>query len=121
MLTSLKAKSAIPDSHPLSLGARGSLANQRLIDCDLVFGIGTSLFPNRFSHAIPEAHKKTIVQCNVDALDINRSFETHYAVIGDAKLMKLGKRLAVGEVWLHSEGDSEPVAHAVATYSIPQR
>ncbi len=86
VLTSLKAKSAIPDSHPLSLGARGSLANQRLIDCDLVFGIGTSLFPNRFSHAIPDAHKKTIVQCNIDALDINRSFETHHAVIGDAKL-----------------------------------
>jgi acetolactate synthase-1/2/3 large subunit len=85
VLTSLKAKSAIPESHPLSLGARGSLANQRLIDSDLVFGVGTSLFPNRFSHAIPDAHKKTIVQCNVDALDINRSYETHHAVIGDAK------------------------------------
>jgi thiamine pyrophosphate-dependent acetolactate synthase large subunit-like protein len=86
VLTSLKAKSAIPENHPLSVGARGSLANQRLIDCDLVFGIGTSLFPNRFSHAIPDANKKTIVQCNVDALDINRSYETHHAVIGDAKL-----------------------------------
>jgi acetolactate synthase-1/2/3 large subunit len=85
VLTSLKAKSAIPESHPLSVGARGSLANQRLIDCDLVFGIGTSLFPNRFSHAIPDADKKTIVQCNVDALDINRSYETHHAVIGDAR------------------------------------
>jgi thiamine pyrophosphate-dependent acetolactate synthase large subunit-like protein len=86
VLTSLKAKSAIPENHPLSVGARGSLANQRLIDCDLVFGVGTSLFPNRFSHAIPDAHKKIIVQCNVDALDINRSYETHHAVIGDAKM-----------------------------------
>jgi len=86
VLTSLKAKSAIPESHPLSVGARGSLANQRLTDCDLVFGIGTSLFPNRFSHAIPDAHRKTIVQCNVDALDINRSYETHFAVIGDARM-----------------------------------
>ncbi len=40
-------------------------------------------------------------------------------LIGEAKLMKLGKRLAVGEAWLHSEGDDAPVAHAVATYSIP--
>jgi acetolactate synthase-1/2/3 large subunit len=86
VLTSLKAKSAIPESHPLALGARGSLANQRLLDCDLVFAIGTSLFPNRFSHAIPEPHQKTIIQCNVDALDINRSYETHHAVIGDARL-----------------------------------
>jgi acyl-coenzyme A thioesterase PaaI-like protein len=35
--------------------------------------------------------------------------------------LKLGKRLAVGEVWLHSEGDDEPVAHATGTYSIPPR
>jgi acetolactate synthase-1/2/3 large subunit len=89
VLTSHKAKSAIPESHPLSVGTRGSLANQRLIDSDLIFGIGTSLFPNRFSHAIPDADKKTIVQCNVDALDINRSYETHYAVIGDAKFTLL--------------------------------
>ncbi len=41
--------------------------------------------------------------------------------IGDARLMKLGRRLAVGEIWLHAEGRPEPVAHAVATYSIPPR
>src|SRR5262249_19797755 len=37
------------------------------------------------------------------------------------KLMKVGRSLAVGEVWLHSEGASEPVAHVVGTYSIPPR
>ena len=30
-----------------------------------------------------------------------------------------GKRLAVGEVTLYSEGDAEPVAHVTSTYSIP--
>jgi uncharacterized protein (TIGR00369 family) len=40
-------------------------------------------------------------------------------VVGDARLLKLGKRLAVGEVTIYSEGDSEPVAHATVTYSIP--
>jgi acyl-coenzyme A thioesterase PaaI-like protein len=40
-------------------------------------------------------------------------------LIGEARLMKLGKRLAVGEALLHSDGEDEPVAHAVATYSIP--
>jgi uncharacterized protein (TIGR00369 family) len=40
-------------------------------------------------------------------------------VIGQAKLLKLGKRLAVGEVTLYSDGDAEPVAHATGTYSIP--
>ncbi len=42
-------------------------------------------------------------------------------VIGKAKLLKVGKRLAVGEVFLYSEGGSEPVAHVTCTYSIPPR
>ena len=42
-------------------------------------------------------------------------------VIGRAKLMKLGKRLAVGEVALYSPGDAEMIAHATGTYSIPAR
>ena len=42
-------------------------------------------------------------------------------LIADAKLMKVGKRLAVGEVTLYSAGADEPVAHVTATYSIPAR
>src|SRR5262245_19524449 len=86
VLTTLKAKSAFPESHPLSVGVRGSLAEHFLRGSDLLFSIGSSLFPNRFSHAIPDAHKKSIVQCTIDTLDINRSYETRCAVIGDAKL-----------------------------------
>lgn len=40
-------------------------------------------------------------------------------VIGEGRLLKLGKRLAVGEVTLLSDGSDEPVAHATLTYSIP--
>jgi len=40
-------------------------------------------------------------------------------VIAECNLLKLGKRLAVGEVTMYSEGDPEPVAHATVTYSIP--
>jgi uncharacterized protein (TIGR00369 family) len=36
-----------------------------------------------------------------------------------AKLLKLGKRLAVGDVSIRSEGEDDLVAHATATYSIP--
>ncbi|GIK80494.1 MAG: PaaI family thioesterase [Xanthobacteraceae bacterium] len=43
------------------------------------------------------------------------------ALIAEARLMKLGKRLAVGEVAIHSEGEAEPVAHVTSTYSIPPR
>lgn len=41
------------------------------------------------------------------------------ALIAECQLLKLGKRLAVGQVTIFAEGDEEPVAHATATYSIP--
>ncbi len=42
-------------------------------------------------------------------------------VLAEARMLKLGKRLAVGEVSLYSDGkiNSDPVAHVTATYSIP--
>jgi len=42
-------------------------------------------------------------------------------VIADARILKLGRRLAVGDVALYSDGDPEMVAHATLTYSIPDR
>jgi acetolactate synthase-1/2/3 large subunit len=86
VLTTLKAKGTFPENHPLSVGVRGSHSAHFLNKCDLLFSVGSSLFPNRFSHTIPDPEKKTIVQCTVDLLDINRSYETRHAVIGDAKL-----------------------------------
>src|SRR4029077_6856306 len=86
VLTTLKAEGAFPENHPLSVGVRGSHAAHFLNKCDLLFSIGSSLFPNRFSHAVPDPEKKTIIQCTVDTIDLNRSYETKYAVVGDAKL-----------------------------------
>jgi uncharacterized protein (TIGR00369 family) len=40
-------------------------------------------------------------------------------IIGICKLIKVGRTLATGDVYLYSEGDDRPVAHAVGTYSIP--
>jgi uncharacterized protein (TIGR00369 family) len=43
------------------------------------------------------------------------------ALIADCRLLKLGKRLAVGEVSIFSEGHSGVVCHATGTYSIPDQ
>lgn len=40
-------------------------------------------------------------------------------ILADARIMKLGKRLAVMEVNLFSDRNDEPVAHVTSTYSIP--
>lgn len=42
-------------------------------------------------------------------------------IVAEGRLLKLGKRLAVGEVTLFSVAGSEPVAHVTATYSIPPK
>ena len=40
-------------------------------------------------------------------------------LIAECRLLKLGKRLAMGEVTIRSDGMDEPVAHVTSTYSIP--
>ncbi|MDC7709445.1 PaaI family thioesterase [Vogesella indigofera] len=42
-------------------------------------------------------------------------------IIAEGRILKLGQRLAVGEVLLYSDGAAEPVAHVSGTYSIPPR
>jgi uncharacterized protein (TIGR00369 family) len=42
-------------------------------------------------------------------------------VFAEARLLKLGKRLAVGEVTLSSGESVDPIAHVTATYSIPNK
>jgi uncharacterized protein (TIGR00369 family) len=40
-------------------------------------------------------------------------------LLAETRLIKLGKRLAVADVAIRSEGEEEMVAHATSTYSIP--
>jgi uncharacterized protein (TIGR00369 family) len=40
-------------------------------------------------------------------------------LVAECRLLKLGRRLAVGDITVRSEGQEEVVAHATSTYSIP--
>jgi uncharacterized protein (TIGR00369 family) len=40
-------------------------------------------------------------------------------LLGEARLLKLGKRLVVGDIVIRTEGQEELVAHATCTYAIP--
>jgi uncharacterized protein (TIGR00369 family) len=42
-------------------------------------------------------------------------------LFAEARLIKLGKRLAVADIGIRSEGEDDLVAHATTTYSIPSR
>ena len=61
------------------------------------------------------------------ALAVTTDFTIHFlnkpradrAIMAKASLLKQGKRLVIGEVALYSEGETDLVAHVVATYSVP--
>ena len=56
-------------------------------------------------------------------LNINflRKGAAGYDVLAAARILKLGKRLAVGEVTLLSAASEDPIARVTATYSIPTK
>ena len=85
VVTTLKAKGAFPEDHPLFVGVRGDQVTNYLTNSDLILAVGTSLSPGRFSHAIPNAASKTIIHCTVNELHVNKVYPTAQAVIGDAR------------------------------------
>ena len=42
-------------------------------------------------------------------------------LVGEGRLLKLGRTLAVGDFTIWNEGENDPVAHATVTYSIPPK
>ncbi len=87
VITTLKGKSCFPEDHPLSLGMRGEPVEYYLRTTDLILTIGYGFNPSHFAHTIPEPHKKKIIQCTIDPLEINLSYWVDHAVIGDAKIV----------------------------------
>ncbi len=86
--TSLNGKSAFPEDHPLSLGAGsksepGQLAHF-LDECDLLFGVGTSLSTTAYGITVPEDNQ--IVHSTLDPTDIDKEVESDHAIVGDARL-----------------------------------
>ena len=96
VISTLKAKGAFPENHPLFVGVRGDQVDYYLEKSDLIIAIGSSLSPGRFSHGIPNAVNKTIIHCTVDELHVNKSYPTAAALIGDARfsLQALEKELS---------------------------
>lgn len=55
------------------------------------------------------------------SIDFMRKPAAGRELIAKARILKLGKTLAVGDVLVYSEGESAPVARAGMTYSIPPK
>lgn len=55
------------------------------------------------------------------SIDFMRKPAAGVDLIATARLLKLGRLLAVGDVLIHSEGITAPVARASLTYAIPPK
>src|SRR5882724_6495277 len=89
VVTTNPGKSAIPESHPLALGAstrsRPKMFTEFMAKADLVLAIGSSLTKTPFGPGVP-AGKKIIHSTN-DAGDINKEYRVDAALVGDAALV----------------------------------
>ena len=111
VITTLKAKGAFPENHPLFVGVRGEHPIAYLNKSDVILTVGSSLSPGRFTHGIPNAPSKTIIQCNLDEFHLNRIFPTHHAVLGDAKFVL---QALADEVSGRTDGAGRPAGNVVA-------
>ncbi|MCV2864211.1 PaaI family thioesterase [Albidovulum sediminicola] len=118
---------------------RGDFAIDRLTEDGIVMRLmvadrhlrpgGTVSGPNMFALADVAVYLAILARIGPVALavttsggiDFLRKPEAGRDLIGEARLLKLGRVLAVGEVLIRSEGRPEPVARANMTYSIPPK
>jgi uncharacterized protein (TIGR00369 family) len=106
----------------------GMVLRLRVTDADLRAG-GTVSGPAMFGLAdvavylaiISRIGEVPLAVTTNAAIDFLRKPEAGVDLLGEARLLKLGRRLAVGDVMLFSEGRADPVARAGLTYSIPPR
>jgi acetolactate synthase-1/2/3 large subunit len=89
VITTNPGKSAIPESHPLALGAstrsRPKMFTDFMARADLVLAIGSSLTRTPFGPGVPPG--KTIIHSTNDAGDVNKEYRVDHAMIGDAALV----------------------------------
>lgn len=89
---------------------------------------GTVSGPAMFTLADCAFYVATLAMVGKEALTVTTSATINFMrkpapgdLIGQARVLKLGRSLSVGDVMVFSDGMDTPVAHASLTYSIPPK
>lgn len=87
---------------------------------------GTVSGPSMFMLADCAFYVATLAMIGREALTVTTSLTINFMrkpglgdLVAEARILKLGRSLSVGDVTLFSGDDSRPVAHCSVTYSIP--
>ncbi|OGA25105.1 MAG: hypothetical protein A3I02_11625 [Betaproteobacteria bacterium RIFCSPLOWO2_02_FULL_67_26] len=88
--TSLTAKGAILDTHPLSVGVAGTYsracANQAVSEADLVFFVGCHAGGQVTANWRIPAPGTAVIQLDIDAAQLGRNYPNAVSLLGDAKV-----------------------------------
>lgn len=88
VLTTMQAKSAFDERHPLSLGSANRTAPKTvwhwLDKSDLILGLGTSWTKTNFGIDIPDG--KFLIHNTNNVSDISKEYKTDIGLLGDTKL-----------------------------------
>jgi acetolactate synthase-1/2/3 large subunit len=89
VMTTMEAKSAFPEDHPLALGTGGPAVSGPILhslrEADVVLGIGCSFTRHGMAASIPAG--KTIIHATNDERDLNKSYAADHPLLGDARLV----------------------------------
>jgi len=110
-----------------ALGERSATVRKAVTDNDLRPG-GTVSGPTLMALADVALYVALLGEIGIVPLAVTTNLNTTFLrkpaadrdLLGVCRLLKVGRTLATGDVLLYSEGQSEPVAHAVGSYAIPR-
>ena len=89
VMTTMEAKSAFPEDHPLALGTGGPAVTGHTLhylrEADVVFGIGCSFTRHGMAASIPAG--KTLIHATNDERDLNKNYVADHPLLGDARLV----------------------------------
>ncbi len=110
-----------------AVGSMSARVRMKIGEAELRPG-GTVSGPSMFALADCAFYIATLAMIGRESLTVTTNCSINFMrkpgpvdLIGEARIMKLGRSLSVGEVTVFSEGMAEPVAHATLTYSVPPK
>jgi uncharacterized protein (TIGR00369 family) len=113
----------VEDVRPMEIGVRLHVTDRNLRPGGTVSG------PAMFSLADVAVYLAILAMIGPEALSVTTNCSIDFMrkpaagrdLIAEARILKLGRALAVGDVLIRSEAHPDPVARASLTYSIPPR
>jgi len=110
-----------------ALGERSATVRKAVTHSDLRPG-GTVSGPTLMALADVALYVALLGEIGIVPLAVTTNLNTSFLrkpaaerdLLGVCHLLKVGRTLATGDVLLYSEGQPEPVAHAVGSYAIPR-